>query len=137
MTQTYIHSTTFFFFFFFLHSNIDWEFFSIILTFSNWQSILSSSNIFIAKIPNKNQKLVMEIMFIFYPIVNNCLCLRLSVFSVYTLNTYKLFLLIFYWHKLDLQCWVNLCCTAKWVSLTHVHYFSYSFPLWFFTGYSI
>ena len=45
----------------------------------------------------------------------------------------------FYWSTVDLQCCVNFCCIAKWLSYTYIHIyiysFSYSFPFWFFTGY--
>ena len=42
---------------------------------------------------------------------------------------------LFYWSRVDLQCCVNYCCTAKWLSYTHTHSSSYSFPLWFIIGY--
>ena len=36
----------------------------------------------------------------------------------------------FYWSIVDLQCCVNLCCTGKWLSYTHIDIlFKYSFPL--------
>ena len=40
----------------------------------------------------------------------------------------------FYWSIVELQYRVNYCCTAKCISYT---FFSYSFPLWFITGYGI
>ena len=47
----------------------------------------------------------------------------------------RLFFKLFYWHIVDLQCWINFSCTAKWLSYTHIYIiFSYSCPLWFITG---
>ena len=40
-----------------------------------------------------------------------------------------------YWSIVQLQCCVNFC-TAKWLSYIYI-LFSYSFPLWFITGYWI
>ena len=36
-----------------------------------------------------------------------------------------------------LQCCVDFCCIAKWISYTYICSFSYSFLLWFNTGYWI
>ena len=44
-----------------------------------------------------------------------------------------LFKNLFYWNIVDLQCCVNFCYTAKWLSYTYV----YSFLLRFITGYWI
>ena len=35
----------------------------------------------------------------------------------------------------DLQCCVNFCCTAEWLSYTYAHSLLYSFPLKFTPGY--
>ena len=35
----------------------------------------------------------------------------------------------------DLQCCVNFCCTAEWLSYTYAHSLLYSFPLKFIPGY--
>ena len=43
----------------------------------------------------------------------------------------------FNWCIVDLQCYVNFCCTAKWFSYTYTYFFKYFFPLWFITGYWI
>ena len=32
-----------------------------------------------------------------------------------------LFFKLFYWHIVDLQCWINFSCTAKWLSYTHIY----------------
>ena len=40
-------------------------------------------------------------------------------------------LFFFNWSTVDLQCCANLCCTAKWLSYTHLHIL---FPLWFTLG---
>ena len=52
---------------------------------------------------------------------------------------------LFYWNIVDLQCCVNFCCMAMWISYvcvcvyiyTHTHSFSYAFPLRFIPGYWI
>ena len=44
---------------------------------------------------------------------------------------------IFHWSLVELQCFVNYCCAAKWLSYSHIHSFSYSPPLWFIIGYWI
>ena len=41
----------------------------------------------------------------------------------------------FYWSIVDLECCVNFCCIAKWLSCTHAYNLFYSFSLWFITGY--
>ena len=38
-----------------------------------------------------------------------------------------------YWSIIDLQCCVNFCCVAEWLSYTHMCYLSCSFPLRFIT----
>ena len=43
----------------------------------------------------------------------------------------------FYRRIVDLQCCVDFCYTAKWLRHTYIYSFSYSFPLWFITGYWI
>ena len=75
------------------------------------------------------------------PLTCTCLCLcSLAVFSTRialslpsppTKNPTYSFLKKFYWGIVDLQCCVNFCCMAKWFTYT------YSFPLWFITGYWI
>ena len=59
------------------------------------------------------------------------LLLLYSLFDPFHLFIFKN---LFYWSIVYLQC-VNFCCTAKWV--IHIYAFSYSFPLWFLTGYWI
>ena len=46
-------------------------------------------------------------------------------------NSFLVVCLNFYWSRVDLQCWVSFCCTAKWISYTytHVHSFLDSFPI--------
>ena len=44
---------------------------------------------------------------------------------------------IFYWSLVDLPCCIWFWCTAEWLSHTYIYSFSYSFPLWFITGYRI
>ena len=42
----------------------------------------------------------------------------------------------FYWSVVDLQCSGNLCCTAKWLSYTHIDIlFLIFFSIMFITGY--
>ena len=49
-----------------------------------------------------------------------------------------IYLFTFYWNTVDLQFCANLCCTAKWLSLTHIYILlKYSFPLWFIPEYWI
>ena len=33
----------------------------------------------------------------------------------------RLFFLLFYWSIVDLHCWINFSCTAKWFSYTHMY----------------
>ena len=47
-------------------------------------------------------------------------------------NSYKttrpgFFFFFFYGSRVDLQCCVNLCCTAKWFSYTYISFFIFSF----------
>ena len=49
----------------------------------------------------------------------------------------KFFKNLFYWSIVDLQCCVNFCRMAKWLTYTYIHSFSYPFLLWFITGYWI
>ena len=56
------------------------------------------------------------------------------------MTSWDLFIIFFnfYWSIDDLQCHVNFCCTAKWLSYTHIYtLFLHSFPLWFIVGYWI
>ena len=43
----------------------------------------------------------------------------------------------FNWSIVGLQCCVNFCYTAKWLSYTYIYSFPHSFPLCFVTGYWI
>ena len=65
-------------------------------------------------------------------------------------STFFSVLVLFYWSIVDLQCCVNICCTAKWFSyIIYMHiyiyiyiyiyilFLKYSFPLWFIIGYWI
>ena len=45
------------------------------------------------------------------------------------------FLKKLYWTIVDLECCVDFCCIAKWLSCTHAYNLFYFFPLWFITGY--
>ena len=47
-----------------------------------------------------------------------------------------IFLDSFYCRIVDLQCCVNFCCIAEWVSYTYIFFFAF-FPLYFITGYWI
>ena len=65
-------------------------------------------------------------------------CLKKSIYKTIIYFCYHFMLsIIFYWGIVDLQCCVNCYCTAKWFSYTytHIYIFSYSFPLWFVSGY--
>ena len=73
-----------------------------------------------------------------------CPFLQLSYFSppplplhAPILLAWVIFFHLFYWSRVDSQYCVNFCCTAKWLSYTHIPSFSYSFPLWFIIGYWI
>ena len=37
----------------------------------------------------------------------------------------RLFFLLFYWSIVDLHCWINFSCTAKWFSYTHMYIIFY------------
>ena len=37
------------------------------------------------------------------------------------------FLNLFYWSIVDLQCYINFCCTAKWLSYTYLYTFFFIF----------
>ena len=51
-------------------------------------------------------------------------------------NIYFLFKNFFTLNMIGLQCCVNLCCTAKWLSYTHIYMIFYVlFHYWFITGY--
>ena len=51
-------------------------------------------------------------------------------------NIYFLFKNFFTLNMIGLQCCVNLCCTAKWLSYTHIYIIFYVlFHYWFITGY--
>lgn len=41
------------------------------------------------------------------------------------------------WRRVGLQCCVNFCSIAKWLSYIQAYAFSNSFPLWFITGLDI
>ena len=64
------------------------------------------------------------------------LCLPTPLHSCLWYSLFFSSILFFYWSIVDFQCCANLCCTAKWLSYTHIDIlFLYSFPLWFITGY--
>ena len=44
-----------------------------------------------------------------------------------------IFLNLFHWSIVDLQCCMSFWCIAKWFSYTHMYSFMHSFPLWFIT----
>ena len=65
-------------------------------------------------------------------------CLHQYLWEVF----YELLFFLFYWSLVDLQSCVNFYCTTKWLSYTYIcvyacTFISYSFPLWFITGYWI
>ena len=45
------------------------------------------------------------------------------------------FMYFFYWSLVDLQCCVNFCQTAEWLSFAHTCILFCYFPLWFILGY--
>ena len=50
-----------------------------------------------------------------------------------SLPTVTLLVFLVLWSIVDLQCYVNFCWTAKWLSHTYIYFSSYSFPVWFIT----
>ena len=70
-----------------------------------------------------------------WPSSVTCLCLSFLVYKMNFSNIIYLFSLFFYWRIVDLHCCANFCCSAKWLSYTHIYIlFSYSFPLWSIPG---
>ena len=64
----------------------------------------------------------------------NCTVFSLGTFLTPEVSSF--FKNFFNWSIVNLQYYVNLCCTAKWVSYTHIYIlFLYSFPLWFIKEY--
>ena len=69
----------------------------------------------------------------------NCSCCFPELFQENIHMTYMCISFLFFYCVVDLQCCMSFCCTAKWFSVycTCVYSFSYSFGLWFLTGYWI
>lgn len=63
-----------------------------------------------------------------YEVIVNMTCWRLAIFYSEHFGEKSIKFKKIYWHIIDLQCYINFKCMAKWFRYTYTYIHSFSFP---------